>query len=211
MTFLRSEYEKDGLQNLYYWYGDWVPPAGYGMTDPHLTASFAFLKDTRHLAMVAQKLNLTAEAANYSALYTQAAAEFHHIWYKADIQGYADGSQAANTMALALPGVVPANLTKLVLQSLVQDLQSKGHFTTGVVSIAWLFPVLSQNGQHDLALRLIQNTSYPSYGYQFNNPYENATTVWETWDVPFRPDGPWMASRNRQTTETQMHTCTHRN
>ena len=166
------------------------------MTDPHLTSAYAFLRDTHRLVGLAQLLNYTEVAAQYAALYAQLAAEFHSTWYRPAIQGYADGLQAANIMALSLPGVVPANLAQAVLGSLVSDLQSKGHFTTGIVSIARLFPLLSSSGQHDLALRLIQNTTYPSYGFQFSNSWENATTVWETWDAPFRGDGPYMNSRN---------------
>jgi alpha-L-rhamnosidase len=30
---------------------------------------------------------------------------------------------------------------------------------------------------------MISSTTYPSYGYTFNNPYENATTLWEVWNA----------------------------
>ena len=49
-------------------------------------------------------------------------------------------------------------------------------------------------GHHDLALELISSITYPSFGYMFNNPYENATTVWELWNTP--TVGPGMNSRN---------------
>jgi alpha-L-rhamnosidase len=54
--------------------------------------------------------------------------------------------------------------------------------------------VLSDNGYHDLALEMISSTTYPSYGYMFNNPYENATTIWEMWNAPHAT--PMMNSRN---------------
>jgi alpha-L-rhamnosidase len=40
---------------------------------------------------------------------------------------------------------------------------------------------------------MISSTTYPSYGYMFTNPYENATTLWELLNAPFL--GP-MSSRN---------------
>jgi len=81
-----------------------------------------------------------------------------------------------------------------VLKALVNDVQSKGHLTTGIVGVAQLFPVLSQNNYHDVALQLAQSTIYPSYGYMFSNAEENATTLWELWDSP--SEGPGMNSRN---------------
>ncbi len=49
--------------------------------------------------------------------------------------------------------------------------------TTGIVSNAQLYPVLSDNGHHDLTLELVSSITYLSYGYMSNNPYENATTI----------------------------------
>jgi len=77
---------------------------------------------------------------------------------------------------------------------LTNDLTAKGHVTTGIVGVAALYPVLSMNGQQDLALRLVQDVTYPSYGWMFTNEYENATTMWELWNAPLA--GPGMNSRN---------------
>ncbi|CAF2739263.1 unnamed protein product [Rotaria sp. Silwood2] len=49
-------------------------------------------------------------------------------------------------------------------------------------------PVVStgyDNGHHDLAMELITSINYPSYGFMFNTPYENPTTLWELWNAPF--------------------------
>jgi hypothetical protein len=42
---------------------------------------------------------------------------------------------------------------------------------------------------------MISTTTYPSYGYEFNNPYENATTLWELWNTAV--EEPSMNSRNQ--------------
>jgi alpha-L-rhamnosidase len=103
--------------------------------------------------------------------------------------------QAAQILALALPGVVPTNVRQTVINHLITDINQQGiHVTTGIVSTAQLYPILSDNGHHDLALELISSTTYPSYGFMFNNPYENATTLWEAWSIPI--PGPGTASRN---------------
>jgi len=94
---------------------------------------------------------------------------------------------------LWLPGLVPESVKGKVVNSLVADIQSKGHITSGIVGIAVLYPVLTMNGYQDLAVQLASSIDYPSYGYMFNNAWENATTLWEVWDAPDRTDLP---SRN---------------
>ena len=81
-----------------------------------------------------------------------------------------------------MPNVVPESLRPTVINSLVQSLNDVGYFTGGIISIAALFPLLSREGHHDLALKLALSTSYPSYGYMFNNDIQNATTTWEEWN-----------------------------
>jgi alpha-L-rhamnosidase len=56
-----------------------------------------------------------------------------------------------------------------------------------------IYPVSSDNGHPDLALEMISSTTYPSFGYMFTNPYENATTLWEQPDAPVTEAG---GSRN---------------
>jgi len=171
-----------------------VPPPPFGQTNMQLISATPFLRDLYRLVNMSQILKLADDTAKYGALYTKLAAEYHSTWYNDAVQGYADGQQAANVLALSLPGVVPANLTATVLGSLVNDIRSRGQWTTGIVSIAQLFPVLSTNGQHDLAVQLALKRDYPSYGWSFNNPYENATTLWEIWNAPSSDAG--MNSRN---------------
>ena len=131
----------------------------------------------------------------YSAFYAQLAAEFHRVFFNNATNSYADGMQAAQVLALALPNVVPANVQAVVVDNLATDISKQGiHVTTGIVSNAQIYPVLSDNGHHDLALQLVTSITYPSYGYMFNNQYENATTIWELWDTP--SEGPGMNSRN---------------
>jgi hypothetical protein len=56
----------------------------------------------------------------------------------------------------------------------VTDITEKGHITCGIIGAAQLFPVLSSTGHHDVAVKLATATNYPSWGWTFNNPYENA-------------------------------------
>ncbi len=195
VEYLHSGYNKTGLANFTFRYGDWVPPPPHPMTNVHLTTSFGFLHDVYVLINMSQVLGKKEDTDTYSTLYQKLAEEFHRVFYNTSSNFYADGMQAAQAFALALPGVVPANVREAVINHLVTDINENGnHVTTGIVSTAQLYPVLSDNGHHDLALELISSITYPSYGFMFNNPYENATTVWERWNTALA--GPGMNSRN---------------
>lgn len=195
VEFIRSDYNAKGLGNLTSLFGDWVPPAPVPMTNPHLAASFGFLHDVSLLINMSQVLNRTNDTQTYSAFYQQLAGEFHRTFYTAASHYYADGLQAAQILALALPDVVPMNIRSAVFDYLVADIREKGtHVSTGIIGTAQLYPLLSDNGFHDLALELISSVSYPSFGFMFTNPFENATTLWESWNTPY--DGSNSGSRN---------------
>ncbi|CAF2815602.1 unnamed protein product [Rotaria sp. Silwood2] len=195
VEYLRSVYNLTGLVNFPVKYGDWVPPPPQPMTNRHLISSFAFLHDVYLLINMSQVLGKQEDTNTYTILYQKLAEEFHQVFFSTSSNFYADGMQAAQVLALALSGVVPANVREAVVNQLVNDINQKGvHVTTGIVSTAQIYPVLSDNGHHDLALELISSTTYPSYGYMFTNSYENATTIWELWNAPLT--GPGMNSRN---------------
>ena len=195
VTYLHTGYNRTGLANFTCRYGDWVPPPPQPMTNEHLTGSFGFLHDVYVLINISTLLGKKEDAVSYSALYQKLSEEFHRVFYNTTSNFYADGMQAAQVFALALPGVVPVNVRETVVNYLVADINKHGnHATTGIVSTAQLYLVLSDNGHHDLALEMISSITYPSYGYMFNNPYENATTLWELWNTPLT--GPGMNSRN---------------
>jgi alpha-L-rhamnosidase len=195
VEYLHGSYNKSGLVNFFCRYGDWVPPSPQPQTNPHLISSFAFLHDVNVLLNMSIILEKNSDTDMYTAFYAQLTQEFHRVFFIPASNYYADGMQAAQVLALALPGVVPANVRGAVVDHLATDISQKGnHVSTGIVSTAQMYPVLSDNGHHDLALEMISSTTYPSYGFMFTNPYENATTIWELWDSAL--EGPGMNSRN---------------
>ncbi|HTW97751.1 MAG TPA: alpha-L-rhamnosidase C-terminal domain-containing protein, partial [Acidimicrobiales bacterium] len=53
------------------------------------------------------------------------------------------------------------------------------HLTTGFVGVGYLLPVLSANGHCEVAYRLLEQRSFPSWLYCVER---GATTIWERWD-----------------------------
>jgi len=179
---------------MYYHYGDWVPPPPHPQANQSLTSAASYAIDVFHLAKIAGLLSNVAEQQKYEALYTQIGKNFHAVWYNSTTGGYDDNGQTANTLALSIDAV-PANLQAGVLNNIVTSIKLMNyHFSTGILGLRYLLPLLSDNGHHDVALQLTTQTSYPSFGFMFNNPWENATTLWELMDAP--NEGPSMNSRN---------------
>jgi len=78
----------------------------------------------------------------YTAMYEKLAKEFHTVFFNNATNTYADGMQAAQVLA---------NVHETVVNNLVSDINNKGkHVTTGIVSNAQIYSVLSDNGHHDL-------------------------------------------------------------
>ncbi len=178
---LTVQYQQTGLANFYHRWGDWEPVNQ--TSNESLVSSYPFLRDVYTFINMSQLLNRTENVEKYTQLYQRLADEYHRVFFNATIGAYDDGSQAMNILPLSLPNVVPASLRHTVLNSLVNNIVSTGYFTGGIVSVNALYPLLSKEGHHDLALKLAQNTSYPSYGYMFNNDIQNATTMWEQWNT----------------------------
>jgi alpha-L-rhamnosidase len=80
-----------------------------------------------------------------------------------------------------------------VVKNLVENVKEKDvHPTTGFLGTGYILPMLSHHGHHDLAYRMINQTTYPSWGYMVE---KGATSIWELWNSDTeRPEG--MNSRN---------------
>jgi len=178
---LMDQYQQTGLANMYYHPGDWLPVNK--TANQSLVSSYAFLRDVHTFINMSQLLNHTDNVEKYTQLYQRLSDEFHRVFYNLTLGAYIDGSQAMNILPLALSNVVPASLRPDVLNKLINNIKQTGYFTGGIISVAPLYPLLSNEGYHDLALQLVQKISYPSYGYMFNNNIQNATTTWEAWNT----------------------------
>ena len=178
---LTVQYQQTGLAKMYHYFGDWNPVNR--TANQSLVSSYPFLRDVYRFINMSELLNRTDNVQKYTQLYERLADEFHRVFYNETLGAYVDGSQPMNILALDLPNVVPTSLRPAVVNSLVNNIITTGFFTGGIVSVNALFPLLSKEGHHDLALKLAQNTSYPSYGYMFHNDVQNATTSWEGWNT----------------------------
>ena len=181
IDYLTTRARTSGLASMYYFYGDWETPVNYPPTNSSLVSAFSYLSDVQTMITLSKILNNQTNVDKYTQLYNQLTEEFHTSFYNSTLNGYAGGHQTENVLALKLPNVVPSNLRPTVIKSLVDDIVKNGnHSTSGIIGCAAIYPVLSDSGYHDLAVTIATQTTYPPFGYMFNNNVQNATTIWES-------------------------------
>ena len=80
---------------------------------------------------------------------------------------------------LALAFDVLPEHKKQLLDALVQDIKKRdSHMNVGVMGVRYILEVLTDNGYGELALALMHQDSYPSFGHLIER---GATTLWECW------------------------------
>ncbi len=89
------------------------------------------------------------------------------------------GSQTANAISLEF-GLVPDGDEQDVANSMALDIMKKhdGHFNTGHMGSRYLYPSLAEYDHGSVAMKILQQTSYPGIGHLFSR---GATTFWESW------------------------------
>lgn len=162
--------------------GDWLNAGENTPSDLIATAYFAY--DTHLVAEMARLLGKTDEAAQFDTLFGQIRRAWQAKYVTAS--GMMSGnSQTGYVLALSM-NLLPDEARAAAAQHLVDNITAHGmHLTTGFVGTPSLMPVLTDTGHTDVAYALLNQTTFPSWGYMLAR---GATTIWERWDV-IQPDG----------------------
>lgn len=186
VEFLRTRAENDLVKFSYY--GDWV---AVDRTPGDIVSSFYYYYDVKVLAEMAKVLGKEADAKAYEDLAAAIKTAFHREYFDPEIQGYANGTQTANTLPLFLD-LVPEKMRGAVWGSLFDNIvyKNNSHLSTGIIGTKYIMELLTNNGASDLAYDIVTQTTYPSWGYMIEN---GATTLWELWQLR---QGPSMNSHN---------------
>lgn len=173
------DYLKNHSQNLIRpdaGYGDWLNVNAETPKDVLATAYFAY--STRLLSRIARALGREADAKKYEDLFQEIKKAFNQAFVKSEGRIKGD-TQTAYVLALHFD-LLPEEKRPLAVQYLVEDIQKRGgHLSTGFVGTAYLPHVLTQNDHLELAYRLLNNDTFPSWLFMVKN---GATTIWERWD-----------------------------
>ncbi len=180
-TTLNSIPEQDITKMPNCHYGDWVPPPPNPKVDSTFTGAFSFLMNIKRMKVVADLLEKTDDANMLEQTFQKLVADFNKGFRTNNTQ-YLNGIQATYVMPLAL-GAVQDNELDAFVKAFLNRLEQDNYYVTGgIVTTRYLFPVLTQIKQHDIALKIVQQLQYPSYGFMIHNNLEPATTLWELWN-----------------------------
>lgn len=163
-------------------FGDWL--ALDGSSNPHAntasdligTAFYAY--DASIMAQVATLLDCPDDAARYTHLHQEIVSAFRERFVtKAGL--VAGATQTSYVLALQF-GLIPEEGRATAVKTLVRDIERRDfHLATGFVGTPYLLDVLTENGRLDVAYRLLEQESFPSWLFPVKN---GATTIWERWD-----------------------------
>jgi hypothetical protein len=160
--------------------GDWSGKAAIIDKSPELISTAFYYEDARVLAKSAKLLGNDAEAATEQVLTDTIRETFIAAFFHPDTNQYGTGSQAANSFALDLGLVQPANRAA-VLDNLLSDLKSRKYaMTVGEIGLPYLLRALASAGRSDVIYAINNQTDNPGYGYQLKM---GATALCETWDA----------------------------
>ncbi|WP_039934475.1 alpha-L-rhamnosidase [Streptomyces viridochromogenes] len=161
-------------------YGDWLNVQDETPKDVVATAYFAHAADL--VARTAQVLG--KDSAPYTELFRAVRDAFRAAYVDENAMVKGD-TQTAYVLALSM-GLLAETDREPAADRLVSLIRGKDwHLSTGFLGTPRLLPVLTDTGHVDVAYRLLEQRSFPSWGYPIDR---GSTTMWERWDS-IRPDG----------------------
>ncbi len=166
---------KDGVLYDVAGYGDWlsVKPSPY----KPIGAAYYYYS-TQLFSAMAGIIGQKDDEQKYAELADKISTAFNNTYF--DENGYYPGkTQTSYVLPLAF-GLVAEVQKERVLKNLVKNIVAQNyHLSTGFMGTAHMFKILSDNGFHDTAYRMVAQRTYPSWGYEIEN---GATTIWEHWN-----------------------------
>jgi len=163
------------------WIGDWGSMVkGWKEGQPGSVPTAFYYLDAKIMADVAGVLGYNADQEYYLHLSGQIKEKYNKTYLNPETGNYNDGSQMANAFPLYL-GIVPDEMKQKVLDNLVNDIvvNNSTHLTTGVLGTKYMPEALAQLGRGDIAWRIINQKSSPSW----NDMMNKYTTMCEFWTL----------------------------
>jgi alpha-L-rhamnosidase len=166
--------------------GDWLHLEKVDRLEEHkVIATAYFAEDTRMMSEMAAALGETNQAEQRAALAPKIRDAFVDAYCRPDGSIYT-GTQTAYALAIGMNLIADPEKRAQTTTKFIEKLAADDyHLKTGFLGTPWLLPVLSKIGRDDLAMRLLLNDDYPSWGFEIRM---GATTMWERWNS-IRADG----------------------
>lgn len=168
--------------------GDWLsvvstnpdvaPNPAEATTPKALVATAYWARCAALMAEMAGAIGHPEEAQRYRRMRRGIEQAFVREFVRAD-GTVGNGSQTSYALSLRF-GLVPAALRTRAGARLAANVESRGNLlSTGFLGTPCLLDALADTGQERLAVTLLLQTRYPSWGYMIDH---GATTMWERWN-----------------------------
>ena len=163
-------------------YGDWLAVDAvrpeWGPTPKDLIGTAYYARNAQLMGRMARALEKPKSAGYYSALADRIRDAFQRRYVTPEGLVLGD-TQTSYLIALAFD-LLPEAMIQSAAERLVEKIKARNwHLSTGFIGTPLLNPVLSKIGRPDVAYRLLQQETYPSWLYPIKN---GATTMWERWN-----------------------------
>ena len=178
----KADPESKGVNNGNPW-GDWLN-VNESTPIEYIDVCYHFIS-ARMMSEMAALLGKDEESGKYTARMNALARSFKAQFTKANHTLTVETQTAA---VLAISSGILAHIETTageswvtpIAQGLVERISKNGNrMATGFLGTKPLLPVLTETGHNDLAVRLFQSRTFPSWGYEVE---QGATSVWERWD-----------------------------
>ena len=145
-----------------------------------LTGTAFYYLNAQLFSRMARTLGREADAQQAEALAEAIKTAFNRKFLQPGTGRYDTASQACQAFALCL-GLVPAAEKDNALATLVRDIEAahQGHLTTGIFGTKFMLHALADAGRADVAFRVVNQSTFPGWGYMLDH---GATTLWEHWE-----------------------------
>ncbi len=190
VEYIHSVSERGLLWQVGFQYADWLAldkeemSDRVGATDKYFVASAFYAFSTEILYRSAEILGYQEDYKKYSELYLNIVEAFNEE-YITKTGRLVSETQTGCVLALHFK-LAKEEYRNRIIHSLENNLLAhKNHLVTGFVGTPYLSHVLSENGLHEIAGKLLLQEDYPSWLYAVKR---GATTIWERWNSML-PDG----------------------
>ena len=143
-----------------------------------LTGTAFYYLNVSLFAQMARALGNTNDAQEAESLAEKIRTAFNHYFLEPGTGRYSSAVQSCQAFAL-YNGLVPSDECPLALNVLAQNIAAHdNHLSTGIFGTKYMLNVLSDAGRADLAFDIVNQKTFPGWGYMLNH---GATTLWEHW------------------------------
>ncbi len=155
--------------------GDWAPAKT--KTPPEITSTAYYYVDALLLSKMAALFGNSHDQKKYSELAGKIKEAFNKNYYHG--KGiYHQGSQTALACAI-YQGLSDDSLQETVASLVSAVKENDDHLDCGILGTKYLLHALSDNGRSDVAYKIVNQRTFPSWGHWIE---QGATTLWEQWD-----------------------------